>query len=303
MSRNRSILATVTASILFGFLPLFVSLAYETGLNAYDVAFFRFFLAGIIFSLIVFGKKESFRISKKQAALLIPMAVVGYVLMNTTLFLSYHFLSVAMATTIHFSYPIIVSVLAFLFYRQKLGVYGIAALFLSALGIVLLSLHELTSSSFLGISLSFLSAVFLAVYALGVAHPLLQEMSVFKLLFYISLIAAAVIFIGELACLTTPFARLTPPGFLNVAFLAVVCTVIALSLFTGGIRGLGPAMTCILSTLEPITSIVLGMLFLAQPLYWQMSVGAGLIITAVILVTWPKKEKTAGTEAKVNEIR
>ncbi len=296
MSKTRAILYTILASILFGFLPLFVSLAYQTGLSAYDTTFFRFFLTGIVFFFLLLWKRQRLLVTGKQAALLLLMSLVGYVLMNSTLFLSYQYLPVAMATTIHFAYPVVVTVLAFFLYRQKPGIFGIAALVLSFAGILLLSLQDLSGGSITGVVLAFLSAVFLAAYALGAAHPLLDGMSTEKLLFYIAVPAAAALFIGELFFQTTPFARLTAMGFLYVSLISLLCTVVALYLFTTGIRQIGPSMACILATLEPITTIILGFIFLHQPVYWQTAIGCALIIAAVLLVTQPNAAKKAKPE-------
>ncbi len=245
MTRQRAVIYTISASLLFGLISFIVAKAYETGLNTYDVLFFRFFPAGIVFFFILRIRKESLAVTWLQMRILFIMGIVGYVLMNATLFLSYNYLSIGLATTIHFAYPIVVTILAYFLYQQKLRQSGLMALVLATLGIILLSVDDYSINNMFGILLSFSSAVFFAAYVLLIAHPEIKGMSPWKILFYVSSLTAVLLFVGELCFGTTPFVRLTGMGCLYMLILSIGCTVVALALFTLGIKKMGPATACI----------------------------------------------------------
>ncbi len=303
MTRQRAVIYTISASLLFGLIPFIVAKAYETGMNAFDVLFFRFFFAGILFYFILRLRKETLAITWLQMRILLIMGIVGYVMMNATLFLSYNYLSIGLATTIHFAYPIVVTILAYFFYKQKLRRIGIIALFLATLGIILLSADDYSINSILGLVLSFSSAVFFAAYVLLIAHPEIKSMSPWKILFYVSLLTTVLLFVGELCFGTTPFVRLTGMGCLYMLILSVGCTVVSLALFTLGIKRMGPATACILATLEPITSILLGALFLGEQFNLQIGVGCVFVIVAVVLISLPSKGEAEAQQPQTTEVQ
>lgn len=303
MTRQRAVMYTISASLLFGLIPFIVAKAYETGMNAFDVLFFRFFFAGIVFYFILRMRKETLAVTWLQMRILFIMGIVGYVLMNATLFLSYNDLSIGLATTIHFAYPIVVTILAYFLYQQKLGRSGLLSLGLATLGIILLSVDDYSIDTMFGILLTFSSAVFFAAYVLLIAHPEIKGMSPWKILFYVSSLTAVLLFVGELCFGTTPFIRLTGMGFLYMLILSIGCTVVALALFTLGIKKMGPATACILATLEPITSILLGVLFLDEQLTLQIGFSCVLVIAAVVLISLPGKSDRETRQTKTTNVQ
>ena len=57
------------------------------------------------------------------------------------------------------------------------------------------------------------------------------------------------------------------------------------SLFQFGIKTVGPESTSILSTFEPITSVIIGVLILNEIFGIKTIIGSALILIAVILIS------------------
>lgn len=275
----------IVGSLLFGTIPLFVCKAYAAGLSAFDVLFFRFFFAGIVFFLMLRRKKIPLAITRRQGVVLLISGLIGYVVMNGTLFLSYYYIPIGLAQTIHFMYPVVTAIAAFFLYKQKLKAMGVVSLLLGVLGIVIVSMGNYSSGNIIGILLAAVSALAFAAYSLSIAHPQVKDMPLEKLLFYVSCITVVVIFIVELSMQTIPFARLNRINLVWVLILAIFCSVIALSFFTAGIKVMGPSIACILSTLEPVTSILLGVVILGERLTLSTLIGCLLVILSVALIS------------------
>ena len=76
-----------------------------------------------------------------------------------------------------------------------------------------------------------------------------------------------------------------------VLLLTLLSTVIPMVTFGIGIQAIGPGSASILSTLEPVTSLIVGYLLLSEPITWQMITGALFILAAVILLSVQKSDK------------
>ena len=64
---------------------------------------------------------------------------------------------------------------------------------------------------------------------------------------------------------------------------------LALFLFREAVVRIGSTHTTILSTMEPVSAAVLGVLVFGEPLGPGMLIGSALIIIAVLLVTFQKQ--------------
>jgi drug/metabolite transporter (DMT)-like permease len=71
-------------------------------------------------------------------------------------------------------------------------------------------------------------------------------------------------------------------------------TIMALGTFLAGMRLVGPTTASLLSTLEPVFTVLLAVLLLQEALRPLQIVGGGLVLAAVVLLSLP------GTRASVD---
>jgi len=69
-------------------------------------------------------------------------------------------------------------------------------------------------------------------------------------------------------------------------FLISIFTPIAMILFNIGLKSISAVSASIISTLELITTLIIGVLFLKEALYWNHIIGTMLIVTSVIFIAW-----------------
>ena len=72
--------------------------------------------------------------------------------------------------------------------------------------------------------------------------------------------------------------------------MALVSTVLAIFTFFAGLERVGPSAASILSTFEPVVTIVLAYLVLSERLSALQLAGAALVLAAAILLAAPARE-------------
>lgn len=98
-----------------------------------------------------------------------------------------------------------------------------------------------------------------------------------------SLVVTAVLY-APAGALTLP-ASLSAETIVSVAVLAVVCTVLAFLLFFALIREVGPARTTVITYVNPLVAVLLGVALLGEPFTPGIAVGMPLILAGSVLAT------------------
>ena len=201
-----------------------------------------------------------------------------------------------MATTLHFTYPILTALIMMIFFRERSRVSTWVAIVLSICGVAFLSGVGSAGAQWLGIVLELISALCFALYLIRVNRSrVVGNMPVAKLTFYVMAFGTA-IFAAFIAYeradfdVSAHYALLPPPGgWWNLGFLAIVCTVVTNLSLVHATQNIGPTVTSILGVLEPLTALVLGVLFLGEQLTPAMAIGIGLILPAVLIIILRRK--------------
>jgi drug/metabolite transporter (DMT)-like permease len=100
--------------------------------------------------------------------------------------------------------------------------------------------------------------------------------------------AAASLTVGALATGDLRPARLSAAGAGWLAAIALVSTVGAIGLFFAGLRLVGPTATSILSTFEPVVTVVLAVLTFGDAIGAVPLVGGAFVLAAVVVMRTPR---------------
>ena len=283
MNFFKGIIYTIISAFVFGFTPILAKFTYEGGNNAITLTFLRA-LFGIPFLFIGMRKNQTpMKISKKEFLHLIVLSFLGIGITTTSLYASYNYISVGMATTIHFIYPCIVYFICILFFKEKITARNITALVLSMIGIVLL-VDEITGGSAYGIFLATLSGITYGLFLVYLDKTGFKHMDPFKCTMYISLfnIVGLIAFgmsTGELNL------NLTPMAWVLTVLISFLTAIFGNAFLQLGVKYCGATTASILCTFEPITSVVLGIMFLNESLTILKLIGCVLIMVAVLLLS------------------
>jgi len=285
MTKTRGILLIMLAAVCFGLIPFFATIAYANGFNPLTLTLFRFGLAAGLLYMYIRIRKINYRVSTEQYFMLFQVGLIGYGVMMLTLVASYNYIPTGLATTLHFVYPVAVMIGSIFYFKDKVGWKSITALALSVVGIYfLVGFNSAEGINIYGVSLALISGLLYAYYVLAIAKSSLRKLSAFVISFYISLFNALVLlavcaFTGDL------YLNISYQGFLSTLMLALISSFIGMVAFQAGLKIIHATTASILSTFEPITSLLIGVILLAEVLAWHHILGSLLIILSVVAVS------------------
>lgn len=290
-SKYKGFLAVIVSAVIFGGMPLLVKTIYANGGNPVSLVLYRFVIAiPVLYIAVKANKNISFSITKEELKKIIVVAIIGYSGTGLLLFLSYNYIPSGMATTIHFVYPIFVILGCILFYKEKLDYVKVISVLLCTIGVVLFYNGE-SAGSIMGIVIAFSSGITYSFYIIFIDKSGLKSMHPMKLTFYLCLIASPVIFIWSIVTGTFT-TNITPLGWFLTSILSIAVSIGAVGLFQVGISIIGPQSTAILSTFEPITSVIIGILVFNEVFDLKVLGGSVLIlISAILLAVFDKESK------------
>ena len=260
-------------------------------MSSETLMFYRFLFSIIIYGLYLFFNKANFRISKKNIRDIILIGGAGYGLTGLTLVSSYDYIPSGIGTTIGFQFPVMISIFMWLFYKERLQRSIYISLALSLLGVFLLSYspeHGMVSGY--GIFLLTITNLMYSMYIIGVNKSSMKEIDSSVLTFY-------VITISMILCLGLSLIRgtLIPIPSLEAAgsilFMSLLSTIIANLTLILAIKSIGSTITALLSPLEPVTAIIIGIIVFNENINIQIFTGVIIIILAVILIVLNQKKK------------
>ena len=283
-SKLKGYLAGIIAAVAYGTNPLGALFLYQEGFNPPSVIFYRFTFAVIILAIILLVQKVPFRINKFEFKVLLSLGVL-FAASALSLYTSFKHLDSGVASTILFAYPVMVAVIMAVFFKEKASMMMILSIILSIIGILLLYQGDGDAKmSLWGVILVLISSLTYAVYIVVVNRTQIS-MPPFKMTFYIMAFAAVVI---ALYSFCVPGSRImaipswTALGW--ICMVAIVPTIIAMTMLNIGILHAGSTPTAILGALEPVTAVCISVLVFDGLFTVRLVCGIVLILAAVLLI-------------------
>ena len=286
--RLNGIFYAVLSSASFGFSPLFSLGLITAGLTNFDILSYRWGIAGVVLMLYAFFKKKTLRLGSFDEVWKIILLSALRALTSVTLLIGYANISSGIASTINFMYPVIVALCMMFIFGESKSLLDIGAIAVSIFGVYLLasgdSLVVEGGDTTLGLTCSLISAFSFAAYYILMKRIKADKIEVVKFTTWIMVlsavyfIACALIFEKELTMIHGT------KNWLLVLGLGLWSTMV--SNFTGvkAVRRIGPTLTSILGALQPVTAVILGVVFLHEHLYLKSLIGILLILAAVTVV-------------------
>lgn len=283
MSRIAGFLYGIITSVTFGLIPLFTLPLMQKGMEFDSILFYRFLFATFALAGMMRLKKESFGIEKRDIPWFTLLALF-YTASAMFLFWGYDFMGAGVATTIHFTYPVFVTLFLLLLFREKASWVTYLAIVLAVCGVAKLSLDGTTFRfDVMGVVIVLLSAVGYASYIVAVNKSHLRDMPSRKLAFYV-FVFTTVFFAVKTAA--GQGIQPIPDGIsaINLILLAVVPTVISNITLLLAVRNIGGTLTSVLGALEPVTAVCVGVWCFQEMFTRQEGEGIVLIIIAVTMI-------------------
>lgn len=260
----------------------------QQGMQFWSILIYRFLFALLALAGILLLDKQTFRIRRKDVLPLLLLAGF-YDASAVFLFWGYQFMSSGVATTLHFMYPVLTTLIMMLFFHEKKSVWRMVAIALAVSGVYFLSQGDATQSATgIGIFIVLLSALGYALYLVTVSQLKKLEMKGLKMTFYVFLFGCILLLTGTQLCGIDlqPIPHRNTLG--HLVMLAIVPTVISNLALVRAIKSIGSTLTSVLGAMEPVTAVCVGILVFGEPLTASIATGILLIIAAVTVIILKK---------------
>lgn len=268
----------VLSACCFGAMVLFGRWAYADGVAPTSLLFMRFAIAAPILVALVLWRGSTW--PKGRSALISVLMGTVFVGNSLAYFVALTHAPAATVAIVFFAYPAIVTVAAWVVFRESLDPARALALVMALAGCVA-TIGFSALGALDGASFALLAAGIYTLYVLlarGVApdtDPLAQAAVI---------TAVAATLLGGIAYEQGLSLPSSAQGWSGVVALAVISTVIAMSAFLAGAARLGSTGAATLSAAEPVMAATLAALLLDEPLHVGIVLGAGLIVGSTLLI-------------------
>ena len=284
MKHNNSIILkgyifAIFSAVIYGCMPLMAKYIYDDGVNPFTLVFLRNFFSLIPLALLALREKKSLRIDAKSLPMISLISFLGCCITPILLFTSYRFIPSGTATVFHFAYPAFVVIGSAIFSKDKPKIHNYLCVIMCIFGISLFYSPD-QPLNLSGSLLSLSSAITFAAYVIILTT--FKKITGFIFAFYVTVASS---FFSLIICLCTNSLSFpsTVSGWALCILFSLLVTTCAVVLFQQSTFLIGGSRASILSTLEPITSIIIGVVVFNEVLRFTVIISAILVIGASIL--------------------
>ena len=267
----------------FGFSPVFATVSMSRGLDAQSLIAFSnaFAVIGTAAALVI--SRTPLKVTGRQLWQLLVFSAGGYGLTEVLLVNSYRFLPIGLATMFHFIYPVIVTIIMVILYKERISVLKITAI-AAALGGLFLILDRSGNLSLKGAALAASSGCAYALYVVANHKAAYRELPALTVTFFTALFVGSGFAVFQLA---TGRLMLPPDGtvWLLTVVSGLVTHLFAVLMLISAVRRIGASNAAVGNLLEPMTSLLAGAVVFSDKLPLLSLGGCALVLSAILLIT------------------
>ncbi len=282
------LILAAAGSIAFSGKAIIVKLAYQHGVDAITLLMYRMLFALPLFAVMAWwaGRGRT-PLTRRDGLGVLWLGFTGYYLASYLDFAGLQYVTAAFERLILYLNPTLVLLLGWGLYGQRVSHRQVVAMAVSYSGVLLVFGHEASlqgANVVLGAVLVFLSAISYAIY-MAYSGALVQRLGALRLAGLASSVAC-VLCIAQFALMRPLAAAWVAPEVLWLSVLnATLCTALPVLLVMMAIERIGAGLTAQTGMIGPMSTILMGVVILDEPLNAWIIAGTALVLGGVFLVT------------------
>jgi drug/metabolite transporter (DMT)-like permease len=242
-----------------------------------------FSLGFFLLLLVRDQRQERLKIARRDVVAVIVLGLLGYYLSSLLDFYGLVYITAALERLILFLYPTFVVLISTFWFGQKLTRATLFALGLSYLGIGLVFAGDLDAPQkdlWRGSLLVFGSTVTYSLYLVG-SGQVIGRIGARRFANLVSLVSAAVVLLHFFLVRPLSALAVSPMALVYGACMGLFATVMPIYALAAGTARIGASRAAQISSVGPVVTIGLGVLFLGEHLTPLQLVGAAAVIGGV----------------------
>lgn len=293
-------LLAIISAVTFGLIPFYMIPFKSSGIGVDIILFYRFFVASLFLLGYLMYTHESLKISIRECGI---FALLGcfYALTSEFLFIGYDYLTPGIASTILFTYPVIVALILALFFKEKIAKPIAFSLLITLSGVFVLSVNDSAFSiNFTGLFICLLSALSYAIYIVGVNKSSIRGSGI-KVSYY-SLLFSSVFYLIKGLIAKESFLLPNSDTLLEITVFSFLTTVLSVTTLVYAIKYIGSTPTSIIGALEPVVAVFISVVLFYEKLTPYLITGIILILVgvAIVIVADGLKKRTPKDKIEVS---
>ena len=282
-------LSIILAGIFWGTIGVFAKVLTQFGFNSFQNSTIRLVSAAIMLFII---NRNHLKIKAKDLWMFALLGTASLFSMSFVYFQAIKYTSLSLAAILLYTAPIMVTIMACVFYHEKISALKISALVFAFLGIVLISgFDKTTNVTPVGIIYGLLSALAYSLYSI-IGKFILKKYSTKTTITY------AFIFAGIVSLFVCDFDSFSKVIVSCDSKLLLILTMIGMgafsaaipyTLYTIGLNHIPAGKASILACVEPLTATLVGVMFFNEKLGVISVIGIIFILCAVTALSFSKK--------------
>lgn len=262
----------------FGLLPWFARVAYDHGAGPLGMLSARFVISAIgLVALRLITQRNRQWPDRRLTAQLFLLGALGYAVQSSFYFFGVKRMDVSLGTVIFYTFPVMVVLAGWAVFGTRPSRRMVECLAIVVVGAALTA-GQVPSGTWIGVASMLAAAAWYTGYILVSSRITARAGALTSLT--IVMIGASFTHLVALAFHGDPLPH-DAIGWWAAVGAAVVSTIIGMGFFFAGVARLGAGEAAILSTIEPVVSIGVGVLALGESLSIVRVVGAAAVVMGV----------------------
>lgn len=274
---NRARLSLITSMAMFGTLAPFVR---NISVSSGELALYRAVLAALLIGAFLLVTRQS--LSLKGLGRDLPLLLFSGMAMGINwilLFEAYQYTTVAISTLSYYFAPVIVTLVCPILFKEKMTKKQILCFVMSSLGLALvIGITDLGKggNDAIGVAFGLGAACLYATVILlnkfikgitGIHRTFLQFLAAIVILIPYVTVSGGV-----------HLDSLDSTGWMCLLIVGLLHTGVTYCLYFSSLKDLPGQEAAILSYIDPLVAVIIGVVVLGEPLSWQQFLGGGLIL-------------------------
>jgi drug/metabolite transporter (DMT)-like permease len=292
MNRRQELRGTLLvgmSGMLYGLMGFFGNKLFHLDLSVSNMLFWRFLIASLSIagSMLISTKQEMQRTGSYVSLFKIfVFSAISYSGGSMFYFLASQQIGTGIAMVIFFSFPVFVTFFAWWSGTWRVNRLAVAALLAVILGLVLLRGHDENTSALSGVMLAILGAVFFAAYVFG-SKQIIREVDSKWLALGVCIGNTMIFLILSMWGGTLKMTSSITVWF-YVCAIGIIATALPIQLLLDGLKYISPVKASILSVLEPVVTLIVGIIMLNEAMSMMQVFGVMIVLFGAILIQFEK---------------
>jgi drug/metabolite transporter (DMT)-like permease len=279
-------LYAIVSGFLYGFIGYFGIRALNDNFSITTMLFWRFFVSTLVIGSLLFYNRKEIQANISEVIKAFIYGALFYGGSAITYFMASDYIGTGLSMVIVFTYPIFVLLSNAIFDNHKITKLYYISVSIIMIGMILLVSTEDMHFNFYGAFLALICALTYAGYVF-LSKKQMTRLDPLTSSLIVSLANTIVFFI--MAKSSNTFSIPTNlNSWINVIAIGLICTALPILFLLESMKYISSEKASLLSVLEPICVVVIGVYLLNEHLFFIQIIGIILILGAALLVQLEK---------------